>query len=129
MSLNPDGEGMIQLLEEVEPVLSDLPPDTTPDSLPQSLVPITVSPDEEWVGDPTGTAWEKVRRAFLSGKKAFSIKAYASNMTEAAWLDMALRMAPKQVEVSQLQITAVRIELPPAEGMADGSIIEVDIPV
>ena len=89
---------------------------------------VTVTPEEEWKGDPRGLAWDKVCSAFLSGKDAFSIKSYARTLSEGAWLEVAQKMAPKQIEVNQFQITAVRIELPPAEGVNEGDIIEVDIP-
>lgn len=116
MNPKPDDEGIIRLLEESNPVL-DLPPSNLPAEPAQSLCPvITVAPEEEWEGEPTGVAWEKVRKAFFSSKSAFEIKAYAMGLTVGAWLDTVLRMAPKDVKVSgEVSLKHVLAELGPID--------------
>ena len=107
---SPDQEGLMDLLESTEEVdlgeLCDLPSDPGLDAQRDEYRKkvlgelITVTPEEEWADDPFAVAWTKIRSAFLSGKDAFSIKAYARTLSEGAWLEMAQKMAPKDVKVT-----------------------------
>ena len=81
----------------------------------------------EWVEDPVTGKWEKIRSAFYNGKSAREVWTAAKTMPMPMWLDLAQRMAPKQVDVRSVQITAIRVELPPLSGFGDG-VIDVEWP-
>lgn len=107
MNPKPDQEGLIDLLGSGQDVLEDMPPASFGEEgngngngkkvLGQL---IEVKPEEEWAEDSFGNAWNKIRNAFLRSKTAFDIKAYAKTLSEAAWLDIAMKMAPKDVKVT-----------------------------
>ena len=81
--------------------------------------------DENWQTDPVSGKLEKIRAAFLNSKTASEVKAAASTMPVGDWLDLVTKMA-KQVDTAPVQITAIRIELPPRNDY-EGDIIEVAV--
>lgn len=84
--------------------------------------------DLDWQNDPVSVKLEKIKAAFLNSKTATEVQAAASGMVIGDWLEMVVKLS-KQADVGPVQITAIRIELPPAQaGSASGPIIDVEIP-
>ena len=138
MNPKPDAEGYIGLFEEESPEVSPAVNTAAPGNGGRMELGtegrkilgelIEVKPEEEWAGNPIPAAWNKIRSAFLQGRTAFDIKAFSKSISDGAWLELALKMAPKQIEVNSLQITTVRIELPPKTPI-DVDIIDIEVPV
>lgn len=95
--------------------------------LPLSPAPAPAT-DDDWSTDPVPVKLEKIRAAFLNAKTAREVTGMASVMAIGDWLDLVIKLSPKQVDVKALQITAVRIELPPTIDGIDGDVIDVEMP-
>ena len=87
--------------------------------------PPAVIDDENWQTDPVSGKLEKIRAVFLNSKTASEVKAAASTMPVGDWLDLVTKIT-KQVEIAPVQITAIRIELPPRIEY-EGDIVEVAV--
>ena len=126
-----DQEGMIKFLKEISPTLqpvSVLKPAFLP-SPPRIVKPSNGNGDDlDWSDDLVGGKWNKIRSAVMNSKSVEEVTADVQDMSVREWLDWVVRMAPKQVEVQSMNITAVRIELPPRDGFGDGDVIEVEVP-
>ena len=125
-----DQEGLIKMLED--PQLDLTSPSNgngsgsgvvclDDDNLPSKL--------DNWSDDSVPGKWEKIKSTFYDGKTAAEVWSAAKTMPMGMWLDLAQRMAPKQVDVRSVQITAIRVELPPLSGFGDGEIIDVELPI
>lgn len=123
-----DQEGMIKFLSELNPSLPAL---SLPklQSLPPAAKPSNGNGDElDWTDDPVGVKWNKIRSTVMNAKSVEEVVADVEAMGTREWLDWVVRMAPKQVEVQSMNITSVRIELPPLAGMDSGDVIDVEVP-
>lgn len=122
---DPDQEGYIKLLEDAGLDLPTIIPEKKAPAVP----PKKSAPSEErdWQEDPVPAKWDKIRSAFYNAKTADEVEMEASTMPVQSWLELGSRMAPKQIDVNTVQITAIRVELPPVDG-ADDNIIDVEVP-
>ena len=123
-----DQEGMIKFLSELNPSLPTLLPSKL-SSLPPVVKPSNGNGNElDWTDDPVGVKWNKIRSAVMDSKSVEEVVADVQAMGTREWLDWVVRMAPKQVEVQSMNITSVRIELPPLAGMDSGDVIDIEVP-
>ena len=124
MNPKPDAEGYIGLFEEESPEVSPAVNTAAPGNGDRMELGvegrkildtlIEVKPEEEWAEDTFGNAWNKIRSAFLKSKTAFDVKAYARTLSDAAWLDVVLKMAPRDVKVTgEVNIKHMLSELGP----------------
>ena len=118
-----DKEGLISLLQDCGPLAP----------LPEQVAPTVREPSEldeerDWQEDPVTGKWNKIRSEFMNGKTADEVRAMAESMSGLTWLEMCTKMAPKQVEVNTMQITAIRIELPPEE-MTEATYVSIQTPI
>lgn len=109
---------------------TDLDKDGGPVSLavpPPPLAP-ALDGDANWQNDPVPVKLEKIRAAVLNARSAAEVTARAALIPIADWLDLVVKLSPKQIDVKSMQITAIRVELPPASDGADGDVIDVEMP-
>jgi len=101
-----DQEGLIGLLRDctpLQPIRLALPPTQ------RKQLPVTtqvgdrevqgLDPELDWQDSPTGEKWDRIRSAFMNGKTAAEVVAEATNLSVPAWLDICVKMAPKNVTV------------------------------
>ena len=123
-----DQEGMRKFLTELNPTLTPITaPVLSSLSLP-ARVPVEGLDDLDWSADNVSGKWNKIRSAVMNAKSVEELSVDAAAMSTREWLDWICRMAPKQVEVQSMQITSVRIELPPLDGFEYGDVIDVEVP-
>ncbi len=90
--------------------------------------PVPALGDEDWQEDPVPTKLEKIRGVFLNARTASEVRAAAATMPIGDWLDHVTKMT-KQVEAGPVQITAIRIELPPRDAYCGkDAVVEVELP-
>lgn len=66
----------------------------------------------EWTNDPVPLKWDKIRAVFLNAYTPEEIFYQAQGMRFREWLDFAVKMMQRQVEMPPMQITTIRVELP-----------------
>lgn len=96
-----DKEGFIQMLGGPRPAK---PVEVEPESPPVPAVSaaqlLNITEDDRWTDDPVSVKWDKIRRVFLNAKDPVELHVDAAAMSTTQWLEMALRMAPKDVRVT-----------------------------
>lgn len=122
--MKDDPEGLIALLEgdgELPALVEPFPP-----LMPvERKIPVELQP---WASDPVGKKWDKIREAFYNAKTPEDVFIEAEGMSLREWLEWACKMAPKQPDVAAMQITTIRVELPPTTGLSGGNVVEVQMP-
>lgn len=87
--------------------------------------PALLAEDIDWQNDPVSVKLEKIRGVFLNAKTASEVSVAASMMQIGDWLEYVGKLS-KQVDTAPVQITAIRIELPPREDYS-GDVVEVEL--
>jgi len=82
--------------------------------------------NSNWQDDPASGKLEKIRSVFLNAKTPEEVYTAASVMPIGDWMEMVAKLG-KQVDPGQVQITSIRIELPPI-GYSRGEVIEIEVP-
>lgn len=98
-----DQEGLISLLRDCTP----LPPikqvaSPTPRSVqprPTAEMGLQTVGDDDWQEAPVGEKWDRIRAAWMNGKTAAEVISEAECMSVPAWLEICVKMAPKNVTV------------------------------
>jgi len=120
-----DTEGLLGMFEDT----GELPPvpATVPAEFPTKRnVEYQVTEDDEWKDDNTAGKFDKIRRVFMNGRTAQDVLLHAQTMSDRDWMDTVVRLAPKQIDVNTVQITSIKVELPP--GYADDNVVEIELP-
>lgn len=122
MLTNANADDFFSLLDSEETELPALPEaetgkQGTPDGDLSTL---------DWKEDPVSGKLEKIRAVFLNAKSPQEVHDQAATMPIGDWLETVGKMS-KSVETGPVQITAIRIELPPREAFVSEAI-EVEIP-
>lgn len=106
---------------------SDLPVEVAEKKGKPGTPALASAEDREWHNDPVPIKLDKIRATFLNGKTASEVEAAAAVMPIGDWIETAAKMT-KHVDSGPVQITAIRIELPPRSAYADGEVVEVELP-
>jgi hypothetical protein len=140
-------QNSVDLMAILEQSDSDMPDDddldidfTSPLAAVASVPVAALAPKDSEEGsglasdDPSeGLSWEEhfngVKSAFFKAKPIEDVKTFASLMPFRDWLDYAIKLMPKQLDVRSVQITTVQVELPPGLGFSDGEVIDVELPI
>ena len=101
-----ESENFIGLFDTEEETLPDLPVASPLESArgnggngtPASLE--SKASDDDWRNDPVPVKLEKIRAAFLNAKRPGEVMAMAGTMAMAEWLELVIKLSPKNVQVS-----------------------------
>lgn len=91
-----DSDDFIGLLSSDD---EDLPSFSKPMG-PQPPAIRQATTEDDWQDDPVSTKLEKIRAAFLNGKTAAQVAGEAALMPMGDWLELVVKLSPKNVQVS-----------------------------
>lgn len=94
-----DQEGLISLLEDCRPLTPVKQPASVPVKRTVGSQELQTVTDADWQVLPTAEKWDKIRSAWMNGKTAEEIAVTAQEISVLAWLDVCVKMAPKDVKV------------------------------
>jgi hypothetical protein len=89
----------IDLLGILEATQTKLPPQALPQTTEDQLPVLVTISDDEWQNDPIPVKLDKIRAAVLNSKTASEVRLHAGLMQIGDWLEMVVKLSPKQMQV------------------------------